>query len=46
MQLLADAGRAATMDIGEAWWIDVDHPRAHAIAEAEIGSRIPVYQSS
>ena len=33
MQLLANAGRAATMDIGEAWWIDVDDPRAHAIAE-------------
>ena len=33
MQLLADAGRAATMDIGDAWWIDVDDPRAHAIAE-------------
>ena len=33
MQRLADAGRAATMDIGEAWWIDVDDPRAHAIAE-------------
>jgi len=46
MQLLADAGRAATMDIGEAWWIDVDDPRAHAIAEAEIGSRVPIYQSS
>ena len=33
MQRLADAGRAATMDIGDAWWIDVDDPRAHAIAE-------------
>ena len=33
MQRLADAGRAATMDIGEAWWIDVDDPRAHGIAE-------------
>jgi 1L-myo-inositol 1-phosphate cytidylyltransferase len=35
MQLLADAGRAATMDIGDAWWMDVDDPRAHALAEAE-----------
>ena len=39
MQRLADGGRAATMDIGthpqEAWWMDVDDPRAHAIAEAE-----------
>ena len=33
MQRLADAGRAATMDIGDSWWIDVDDPRAHAIAE-------------
>ena len=40
MQLLADAGRAATMDIGEAWWIDVDDPRAHAIAEAEAPARL------
>jgi choline kinase len=33
MQILADAGRAATWDIGEAWWLDVDDPRAHALAE-------------
>lgn len=33
MQRLADAGRAAVMDIGGAWWIDVDDPRAHALAE-------------
>ena len=37
MQRLADAGRAATMDIGEAWWIDVDDPKAHALAEAKLG---------
>ncbi|HET9628476.1 MAG TPA: NTP transferase domain-containing protein [Novosphingobium sp.] len=35
MQVLADRGRAATMDVGGAWWLDVDDPRAHAIAEAE-----------
>lgn len=39
MQRLADAGRAATMDVGtdehDAWWLDVDDARAHAIAEAE-----------
>jgi len=39
MQRLADAGRAATMDIGaderEAWWMDVDDPRAYAIAEEQ-----------
>ncbi|MFM5907553.1 MAG: NTP transferase domain-containing protein [Novosphingobium sp.] len=39
MQWLADRGRAATWDIGsharDAWWLDVDDPRAHALAEAE-----------
>lgn len=39
MQLLADRGRAAVMEIGTdadaAWWLDVDDPRAHALAEAE-----------
>ncbi|MBW8753441.1 MAG: NTP transferase domain-containing protein [Sphingomonadales bacterium] len=35
MQRLADQGRAATMDVGDAWWLDVDDPRAHALAEAE-----------
>jgi choline kinase len=35
MQRLADGRRAATMDIGEAWWLDVDDPRAHALAETE-----------
>ncbi|WP_421851439.1 NTP transferase domain-containing protein [Novosphingobium sp.] len=33
MQWLADRGRAATYDIGEAWWMDVDDPRAHTLAE-------------
>jgi 1L-myo-inositol 1-phosphate cytidylyltransferase len=54
MQRLADRGRAATMDIGEAWWLDVDDPRAHALAEAEAprqlgeiyaGSMLPVARS-
>jgi choline kinase len=35
MQHLADKGRAATMEIGGAWWLDVDDARAHALAEAE-----------
>ncbi|MFM5932249.1 MAG: NTP transferase domain-containing protein [Novosphingobium sp.] len=39
MQWLADRGRAATWDIGsdarDSWWLDVDDPRAHALAEAE-----------
>jgi choline kinase len=42
MQRLADAGRAATMDIGDAWWLDVDDPRAHALAEAEAPKHLPV----
>ena len=37
MQYLADRGRAMVMDIGtderDAWWMDVDDPRAHALAE-------------
>ena len=33
MQWLADRGRAATCDIGTAWWMDVDDPRAHTLAE-------------
>jgi 1L-myo-inositol 1-phosphate cytidylyltransferase len=40
MQRLADAGRAATMDIGDAWWLDVDDPRAHALAEADAPARL------
>lgn len=35
MQRLADQGRAWTWDIGEAWWIDVDDPRFHALAEQQ-----------
>lgn len=41
MQRLADMGRAATMDIGEAWWLDVDDPRAHTLAEAEAPKHLP-----
>ncbi|GEO00153.1 hypothetical protein NSE01_19850 [Novosphingobium sediminis] len=33
MQWLADRGRAATYEVGGAWWMDVDDPRAHALAE-------------
>ncbi len=47
MQRLADAGRAATMDIGDddvaAWWVDVDDPRAHALAEAEAPRRLSAF---
>lgn len=41
MQLLADMGRAATMDVGDAWWLDVDDPRAHSLAEAEAPQMLP-----
>ena len=41
MQRLADAGRAATLDIGTAWWLDVDDPRAHALAEAQAPVELP-----
>jgi choline kinase len=33
MQWLANRGRAATYEIAGAWWMDVDDPRAHALAE-------------
>lgn len=41
MQKLADAGRAATMDIGCAWWLDVDDPRAYALAEQQAPQHLP-----
>ncbi|MCB2056894.1 MAG: NTP transferase domain-containing protein [Novosphingobium sp.] len=41
MQKLADAGRAATMDVGQAWWLDVDDPRAHALAETQAPAELP-----
>ena len=31
--VLAEAGRAGTLDIDDAWWIDIDDPHFHAIAE-------------
>ena len=41
MQKLADADRAATMDIGLAWWLDVDDPRAFDLAEAQAPAQLP-----
>lgn len=41
MQVLADRGRAWTADIGQAWWIDVDDPRALALAEAQAPGELP-----
>jgi choline kinase len=40
MQRLAEKGRAATMDVGEAWWLDVDDPRALALAETQAPERV------
>lgn len=40
VQRLATGGRAATMDIGEEWWIDVDDARALALAEAMFAVQI------
>ena len=41
MQRLADSGRAATWEIGGAWWLDVDDPRAHALAEDQAPRFLP-----
>ncbi len=47
MQALADAGRAATWEIGGAWWLDVDDPRAHALAESQApGQLAAVYAAA
>lgn len=44
MQRLADRGRAATMDIDAAWWMDVDDARAHALAEVQAPTQLaPIY---
>lgn len=37
VQALADRGRALALDVTGRWWMDVDDPRAHALAEAELG---------
>ena len=44
MQRLADQGRAFTHDVGDgpgAWWMDVDDPRAHELAEQEAPRYLP-----
>ncbi|HYG29195.1 MAG TPA: NTP transferase domain-containing protein [Allosphingosinicella sp.] len=37
VQRLADQRRAFALDIGARWWLDVDDPRALALAQAELG---------
>ena len=41
MQLLADRGRACTVDIADAWWIDVDDERSLRLAEAQVREHLP-----
>lgn len=36
VQRLADASRAFALDIGDRWWLDVDDPRALALAETHL----------
>lgn len=43
MQRLADQGRAATMEIDGAWWMDVDDPRAHALAEQQAPRHLALF---
>ncbi len=43
MQVLADAGRAGTVDIADAWWIDVDDPRAHDLAEEQVADHLALF---
>jgi len=40
MQRLADRGAADTVDVTGHWWIDVDDPRMHRLAEAEVPYRL------
>lgn len=39
VQQLADAGRSLTLDVTGLWWMDVDDPRAHALAEEQLRLR-------
>ena len=39
VQQLADSGRAFTLDATGLWWMDVDDPRAHALAEEQLRLR-------
>lgn len=42
VEALAASGDARTVDIGDAWWLDVDDSRALAQAEAALGGRSAV----
>ncbi|MGZ8997538.1 MAG: phosphocholine cytidylyltransferase family protein [Allosphingosinicella sp.] len=38
VQSLADRGLATTLDVSGSWWLDVDDPRAFALAESQLGA--------
>jgi choline kinase len=38
VQRLADQGQAAILDVTGRWWLDVDDPRAFALAEAHLSA--------
>ena len=40
VQALADRGEALAHDVTGAWWLDVDDPRAHALAESHFATDI------
>lgn len=46
MQVLAQRGRAMTMHIDGAWWIDVDDPRSHDLAEAEAARHVEILRGA
>lgn len=40
MQVLADRGRAAVVDVEDAWWLDVDDPATWTMAQEEAPARL------
>ncbi len=46
MQALADENRARIVDVNNAWWIDVDDPRAHDLAIAQISDHLSLFAGS
>ena len=46
MQHLADRCRAMAVDIGDAWWIDVDDEKAMRLAEAQVRDHLPEIYSA
>ncbi len=41
MQWLADRGKATVADISHLWWMDVDDPIAHSVAQRELPNQLP-----